>query len=104
VKSKRCIREWFAAELSGSILTPRRGCTRVVAEVAEQISEKSTRESWRTLTANIGDRLLLFGASVDQIQSVEIRSIRRDYSFVVSRGYGGVNDGAVHVLRAGRAA
>lgn len=106
-RAKKSVREWFVAELKAGVLTPRRGCTRVVAEIGETIEEKSTREPQRTLTANIGDRLILCGVGVDQIQSAEVRAIKADgyrAQIFVSLGYGAVNDGVVHVLKAGKAA
>lgn len=102
MRAKRSIREWFTAELRGNTLVPRRGCTRVVVTLAEEIEESSTRESHRSLMANIGDRLILCGPSINQIALAEVTSVVVDgwrASLIVSLGAGGVNDGTVHVLK-----
>lgn len=96
----RIVHDWFTGVLRGNTLVPARGCTHKVVELGETIEEKSLREPQRYLTANIGDRLMLFGESLDQIQIVTVTSIRVDgwkSELVVSRGVGAVNDGNVHV-------
>lgn len=106
-RSKKCVREWFVGELRNGVLTPKRGCTRVVVRVGADIDETSHREPHRVLTANIGDRLILCGANVDQLQSAEVRRVEIDgwsSRLHLSLGYGAVNDGTVHILKAGKAA
>jgi hypothetical protein len=99
-RPKRCIHEWYTATLSGSRLVPARGCLRKVVTLGETITETATNENHRQLMVNVGDRLMLFGASVDQIQIAEVTAIRVDgwrAELLLSLGVGGVNDGAVHV-------
>lgn len=98
---KRLVTEWFEATLTGNKLTPRRGCTRKTKTLGLD-DEKSVRESSRFLTANVGDRLHLHGASVDQIAMATVTAIRVDgwnATLFVSIGPGDVNDGAVWLMR-----
>jgi hypothetical protein len=110
---KRATREWFSAairiENDNAVLLPRRGCTRIVLEIwPEEIVEKSTREPQRALTANIGDRLIVCGDTVDETQLVEVTRIDVDgwsARLHVRLGAGGpIRSASVNVIKAGRAA
>ena len=93
---KRIVFEWWKALLAGNTLTPRRGCLRVVERMTGERSE--TKEPHRCLTANVGDRLMLFGG--EDIAIVGVRWIKLGPDrFFVERRTGAVNDGAVRVLR-----
>lgn len=99
--AKRSIVEWWTGTLANNVLTPKRGCLRKVIEM-KTLDEKSTNEPQRAMTANIGDRLMLFGPSIDQIATAEVRSIKVEgYAsrLFVSVGCGAVNDGPVHILK-----
>ena len=101
--SRRCILEWFGATLAGNRLTPRQGCTRKVTEVSTG-EETTTREPHRVLMANVDDRLMLFGPSLDQIAIVRVKWIKAEQwssVFFIEHGIGGVNDGDVRVLLLG---
>jgi len=68
-KLKRCDRQWFVADIAVNqnyaVLSPRRGCHRVVVVLAEEIEETVTPEPHVTLRANKGDHLILCGPSID---------------------------------------
>lgn len=110
MRVKRCVREWFKAAIlllgDHAILSPLRGCTRVVVELGETIEESSTRESHRQLMVNIGDQLILCGAALDEIQSAEVTSISIDgwkAKIRVSLGYGEIRSPIVSILRGAKA-
>lgn len=101
--ARRCILEWFGATLAGNTITPRQGCTRKVVDIKTG-DETQTREVHRVLMANVDDRLMVFGPSLDQIAIVRVKWVRVDgYKsvFFVENGVGGVNDGDVRVLLLG---
>jgi hypothetical protein len=113
-RARKVVHEFWSGDLRGNSFRPTRGCLRKIVELGGKggdlwSSERVSNENHRSLTANIGDRFLAFGASIDEIQILEVMSIKLDgyrAEFVVSRGIGAVNDGAVklHKLAAGRAA
>lgn len=104
VGKKRLIVEAFRAVLSGDTLVPRRGCTRKTKTVGLD-DEVMTKEPGRILCANVDDRLMLTGASIDQIAIVRIKWVRVEgwtTTYFVEHGVGGVNDGEVWAMRIGR--
>jgi hypothetical protein len=103
-KPKRSVRNWFLADLRGNVLEPKRGCFRLVTTIGDEIVKTKTKEPNRRLAALVGDRLMIFGAAVDQIETAQVAAVRVDESgykteFIVSRGQGGVNDGTVALLK-----
>lgn len=105
--TKRLIREWWTARLEGSLLVPARGCTRVVVKIDSEIEESSTREPQRVLTANIGDRLMVFGAGLDEVLLLEVSSVHVEgwsSRLLVVPLAGAANDGAVSLLKVRRSA
>jgi hypothetical protein len=101
VKLKRNVVEWWTATLKDGLLVPARGCTRIITFV-ESDERKEVRESHRVLTANIGDRFLVCGPSIDQIATLHVKSVRVEgwsSYFYVSHGAGAVNDGVVQLMK-----
>lgn len=112
-RSKRSVREWFKAAVTllgdaRAILSPRRGCHRVVVELGEDIVEKITPEGHRILVANLGDRLILCGPDIGEtcsavIVRVEPDGYRERLHVVLEHGAIAATTAEVRVLRARRA-
>lgn len=101
---RQVVTEWWHATLKGDVLTPQRGCLRKVSRGGE---ESSTREPDRRFMANRGDRLILFGATLDEIQSATVLAIKQEgyrEQLVVSLGYGELRSSDLWLIRGGRAA
>lgn len=101
-RPKKSVREWFTATLRGDVLTPARGCTRIVVTIGDKIDETCTREPHRQLTANVGDKLLLCGASTGEIQIAIVRAIQVEgwkARLFLTPSFGAVNDGPVQVMK-----
>lgn len=100
--AKRVTRDWFVAALSGGVLVPRRGCSRVTVELGDEIIETTAKDSTRQLMCNVGDRLLLMGAATEEVAVAHVAKIQIDgwtarISVLLSAG--AVNDGVVNVLK-----
>lgn len=112
LKPKRSIRRWFTADLEQagglSVLVPSRGCRVVTVEIgADEVTEQVSTDADAVLWANIGDRLILCGRSVDETQAATV--LRIEHVAGIERlhlhlGYGGpVTSAVVHVLQGAKA-
>ena len=91
-------RTWWTATLRCSRLTFHRG-SRLVTVDRETFVSSELVESWRSLYANIGDRLMLFGPG-DDLALVEVVAMTRSDAATVRVLTDELRDGAVQLLKA----
>lgn len=109
-KPRTHARQWFTASIfvdgDRATLDPKRGCQRDVID-ADGNKVSSTHEPQQTLRANLGDHLILCGATVEETVDAEVVGVAAEQwreRLHVRISYGQIKSTTVHVTKGRRAA